>query len=152
MKNFQILLVILLILVFTLLLAGCANSITDPTNLTPEGADLVPGASATEEGHTPPGLERVETPQAEPVTGEVPVEILDEILADLSKRTGAGRGDIQVVRAEAVVWNDGSLGCPKPGEFYIQMMINGYWVVMEVEGIAYDFRVSGTGHFRLCEE
>ena len=49
------------------------------------------------------------------------------------------------------MWNDGALGCPKPGEFYIQMLINGYWVVIEVEGVEYDYRVSDSGHFTLCE-
>ena len=56
-----------------------------------------------------------------------------------------------MVRAEAVLWNNGSLGCPKPGEFYIQIMINGYWVVLKVEGVEYDYRVSDKGSFKLCE-
>jgi hypothetical protein len=85
------------------------------------------------------------------VNGEVPEEILDQIFADLVKSTGAERDDIHVVRAEAVVWNDGSLGCPKPGEFYIQMMINGYWVVLESKGVYYDYRASNAGNFKLCE-
>jgi hypothetical protein len=49
------------------------------------------------------------------------------------------------------VWNDGSLGCPQPGEFYIQILINGHWVVLQVEGVEYDYRVSDSGHFILCE-
>jgi hypothetical protein len=43
------------------------------------------------------------------------------------------------------------LGCPKPGEFYIQMMIDGYWVVLEVQGLKYDYRVTGSGDFTLFE-
>ncbi len=62
------------------------------------------------------------------------------------------RREITVTRAEAVVWNDGSLGCPKPGEFYIQMLINGYWVVLEVEGIEYDYRVSDKGSLRSVKD
>jgi hypothetical protein len=31
------------------------------------------------------------------------------------------------------------------------MMINGYWVVLEVEGMEYDYRASDAGHFALCE-
>ena len=99
----------------------------------------------------PAGLERVETPEISPVVGEVPTKILDEILADLVQRTGADREAIQVVRGEAVVWNDGSLGCPKPGEFYIQILINGYWVVLKFEDTEYDYRVSDKGYFTLCE-
>ncbi|MCJ7659110.1 MAG: hypothetical protein MUO67_08170, partial [Anaerolineales bacterium] len=99
----------------------------------------------------PGGLERVETPAPNPVVGEVPAEIMNEIIADLTNSTGAERDTIQVVIAESVLWNDGALGCPKPGEFYIQMMINGYWVVLEMEGIEYDYRVSDKGSFKLCE-
>jgi len=151
----------LLVLAMTIIGAGCAGSPTLQPDATTGGDKHSPAASATVE--TPdsgelrpvqtlsPGLERVETPAVEPVVGEVPEEILVEIIADLVERTGAEREDIQLIRAEAVVWNDGALGCPKPGEFYIQMLINGYWVVLEVEGIEYDYRVSDKGSFRLCE-
>ena len=98
----------------------------------------------------PAELEPIETPHFKLVSGEVPVDLLDEIIADLVIRTGVAREDIQVVEAEAVVWSDGSLGCPKPGEFYIQILVNGYWVVLQVEGIAHDYRASDGGHFTLC--
>ena len=163
----------IILLVAALLLAGCAGSFTDQPIQSDEKAS--PGAAETEidlkpaipsetpvdetpdrseqrpAQTPPPGLERVEITPLEPVTGKVPAEILDTIIVDLVERTGAEQADIQVVRAEAVVWNDGSLGCLKPGEFYIQMMINGYWVVLEVEGLEYDYRVSDKGNFKLCE-
>jgi len=151
----------LLVLAMTIISAGCAGSLTLQPDATTGGDKYYPEPSDTIETPDrselrpvqtlPPGLERMETPEVEPVTGEAPDEILDEIIADLVERTGAERDDIQVVRAEAVVWNDGALGCPKPGEFYIQMLINGYWVVLEVEGVEYDYRVSNSGHFTLCE-
>jgi hypothetical protein len=54
------------------------------------------------------------------------------------------------VRAESVVWSDGSLGCPEPGMEYTQALVNGYWVIVEAAGKKYDFRVGGGGSFRLC--
>ena len=51
------------------------------------------------------------------------------------------REQLVIVRAESVVWNDGSLGCPEPGMEYTQALINGYWVVIEAAGQTYDFRV-----------
>lgn len=177
MRDRPILLVFLLILAFTFLLAGCAGA--QPSSADPEPTDqgAGPGPSATEEPPIlppsqptsnpsietpdrteqrpsqtlPAGLAPIEPPNLQPLVGEVPEELLEEIIADLVKRTGAERGDIQVVRAEAVVWNDGSLGCPKNGEFYIQILVNGYWVVLQVQGIAYDYRASGSEHFILCE-
>jgi hypothetical protein len=85
------------------------------------------------------------------VTGEVPESLLNKIVDDLVARTGADRQSIEVVRAEAVVWNDGSLGCPQPGMEYTQMLVDGYWVVLRAGGQDYDFRATQAGYFILCE-
>ena len=52
---------------------------------------------------------------------------------------------------EAVTWNDGSLGCAKPGEMYTQALVDGFRVVVEVNGREYDYRVPRDGEPRLCE-
>ena len=167
-------LVSLLILIFLIPIAGCAtitpegpkefNQDSPPeetASVSPTPANTQPGKISSDEtpdrtnripvSTLPAGLERVETPPAEPVTGEVPADLLEEILADLAQKLGKDRASIDVIRAEAVVWNDGSLGCPKPGEFYIQILVNGYWVVLRLEGLEYDYRASDTGYFFLCE-
>lgn len=89
--------------------------------------------------------------QEKPVVGEVPIELMDMLIADLVERQGVSPSSIEVIRAEAVVWNDGSLGCPKPGVVYTQSLVNGYWVVIQAEGVDYDYRVSDTGYFLLCD-
>ncbi len=152
----RILITTLLVGILTTALAGCASGSTDYAETQPGDRGDASEPSTSEGVSNLQDIEPSETlssspPTTESETGEVPAEIMGEIIADLAKRTGAERSDIQVVRAEAVVWNDGSLGCPKPGEFYIQMMINGYWVVLEVEGVEYDYRVSDKGSFKLCE-
>ena len=150
------------LMTFALFLSGCANSLADSPTQTPRGGETpapieMPAEETPDRDELRPtqplpgGLETVEIPTSVPVAGEVPEEILSEIIADLVERSGAKRVDIQVVRAEAVVWNDGALGCPQPGEFYIQVLINGYWVVLEVNGVVYDYRVSDKGSFKLCE-
>lgn len=162
MNKAKILLV--LSIVFVIVLSSCANNSSDPTSMAPEeeptksketpGKTPVAGTPDRLDfrlTQTPPALERVEIPEEAPVTGEVPSEIMDEILSDMVERTGAEAGDIKVIWVESRVWNDGSLGCPKPGEVYIQMLINGYWVVFDVEGVEYDYRASVSGHFNLCE-
>jgi hypothetical protein len=83
--------------------------------------------------------------------GEVPEKVLDAIINDLIQQTGVERVDIRTIRAEAVVWDDASLGCPDKGEPYLQKSIHGYWVVAQIEGVYYDYRVSNSGHFILCE-
>jgi hypothetical protein len=80
----------------------------------------------------------------------VPQGILDPILADAAARAKVGRDKLVIVRAEPVIWNDGSLGCPEAGKMYTQALVNGYWVVIEASGKTYDFRVGRGGSFRLC--
>ncbi|MGZ8475679.1 MAG: hypothetical protein ACXWWQ_05560 [Candidatus Limnocylindria bacterium] len=68
----------------------------------------------------------------------------------------AGRADVdvdelEVVRAEAVTWPDGSLGCPQRGQSYIQVLIDGYHVVLEAAGEELDYRATSDGSFRYCE-
>lgn len=83
------------------------------------------------------------------VTGEVPQDILDAIVADAGERTG--RDDIEVLVAEAVIWNDGSLGCPEPGMLYTMALVEGYRVVVEAGDEQIDYRVGSGGAFRVCE-
>ena len=96
-------------------------------------------------------IERVPPTQDAPVVGEVPTGLLNEIIADLSERLEISAKEITVVRAEEIVWNDGSLGCPKPGEFYTQALVNGYHVILRVDSQDYDYRASQRGTFFLCE-
>ena len=84
------------------------------------------------------------------MNGEVPQRILDPILKEAAALANVAREQLVVVRAEPVVWNDGSLGCPEPGNMYTQALVNGYWVVIDAAGKTYDFRVDRGGNFRLC--
>jgi hypothetical protein len=86
-----------------------------------------------------------------PVTGEVPNDILDSILKDLAGKTSTSIRDIVLIQSQAVVWNDGSFGCPQPGVLYTQALVNGYWIILEVAGQRFDYRAANTGYFFLCE-
>ena len=92
------------------------------------------------------------TPQNSPVESQVPEVILSPILSEAAKLANVPPEQLVIVRAEAVVWNDGSLGCPEPGMQYTQALINGYWVIIKAAGQTYDFRVGGAGSFRLCPQ
>jgi hypothetical protein len=82
----------------------------------------------------------------------VPPRILDPILKEAAALAKVPREQLAIVRAQSVVWNDGSLGCPEPGRMYTQALVNGYWVVIDAAGKKYDFRVGSRGSFRLCPE
>jgi hypothetical protein len=81
------------------------------------------------------------------LNGEVPQRILDPILTEAAAQAKVAQEKLVILRAQPVVWNDGSLGCPEPGMMYIQALVNGYWVVINAGGKTYDFRVDAGG---LC--
>ena len=84
------------------------------------------------------------------VTGEVPKDLLDAILEDAEARTGIAAGEMSIVRAEAVVWNDGSLGCPEPGVMYTQAEVPGYRIVLRAGNETLDYHAYESGSFILC--
>jgi hypothetical protein len=98
----------------------------------------------------PPSTSPTLTEEIPPVKGEVRQGILDPILKEAAALAKVAREKLVIVRAEPVVWNDGSLGCPEPGMMYTQALINGYWVVIHAAGQTYDFRVGRGGSFQLC--
>jgi hypothetical protein len=108
-----------------------------------------PNESMTTPSETPAPTS---TPQRSPVESQVPEAILRPILNEAAKLANVPTQQLVIVRAEAVVWNDGSLGCPEPGMEYAQAVVNGYWVVISAAGHTYDFRVGGGGSFRLCPQ
>jgi hypothetical protein len=90
--------------------------------------------------------------EPDPVPGEVPEDLLTKILTDLQEREGIDREEIVIERAEAVVWRDGSLGCPKPGMMYLQVLTPGYFVVLRVGDDLYNYHASESEYFFLCEQ
>jgi len=77
--------------------------------------------------------------------------ITDPIVADAAGRLGVDPSAVTIVSAHAETFNDGSLGCPQPGMMYTQALVDGYQVVVEAGGTQLDYRGSGPGQFRLCE-
>ncbi len=94
--------------------------------------------------------------QLPPVTiGEpamLPADLLARLVGDLASRSGSDPSAITLIGAEAVLWNDGSLGCPQPGMVYPQVQIEGYRVILRIGDRDYDYRVGKGGSFMLCDQ
>jgi len=58
---------------------------------------------------------------------------------DLSERLGVPEGQITVQLVEAVEWRDSSLGCPKPGFQYLQVITPGYRIRLVVDGEIHEY-------------
>jgi len=70
---------------------------------------------------------------------------------DLAERLGIPPRTITIVESEVVDWPDASLGCPRPGTAYAQVIIPGYRIVLAAEGQQYVYHTGGD-HFVLCQE
>lgn len=128
------------------LVQACGDPTTDPGQ-----------ATSTSHGPTsttsrfPKPTARITTTTIPPVTGEVPQDMLEPVLEDAAGRADVAVGDLEVIRSQAMVWPDGALGCPRPGEAYIQVIIPGYWVEITGPGGPYDYRLDDRGNFRICD-
>lgn len=118
---------------------------TDPTDTSTQPPTLAPGVPSP----------TVSLPLPPPPTGgeqvDVPAALMDQIRADAAGRAGIAPSAVQVVSSTMQTWSDGSLGCPRPGEAYIQVQVDGYQVFVQAGGRTYDYRTSHNA-IRLCEK
>jgi hypothetical protein len=76
--------------------------------------------------------------------------ILSLAIADLSTRLTVEPDLIQVLSVEPVVWPEGSLGCPRPGEVYTQQTVRGYQIVLGANGQEYLYHTDADRAVILC--
>ena len=127
-----------------LMLAACAGQRAEETESPADASD--PSDSSR-----PPSSMIVPSASTDP-EGAVPEALLNEILADAAERAGVAADELEVITAEAVTFNDGSLGCPEPGMAYTQALVDGYHVVVRAPSGDLDYRAAGLGGFRFCAD
>jgi hypothetical protein len=59
--------------------------------------------------------------------------------------------DITLVGAEAVEWSDSSLGCPRPGMNYLQVITPGYRILLEAQGNSYEYHSDQSSRVVRCD-
>ncbi len=111
-------------------------------------------SSGTAGSDSPPPSAPSAGPSTEPAGdggSSLPTSITDPIVADAATRLGVDPSAVTIVDGHEETWSDGSLGCPQPGMMYTQALVEGYQVVVEANGTQLDYRGSGPGQFRICE-
>lgn len=84
-----------------------------------------------------------------PPRGQVPIEVRDRVIADLSARTGrdaaavTGYYRITELRSQAMVWPDSRLGCDDKAAPAPDAPVSGYWLVVQIGANTYDYRIAG---------
>lgn len=71
---------------------------------------------------------------------------------DLAARTGIWPERFAIRSAEAVEWPDSALGCPAPGQGYLQMITPGFRVVLEAAERPYDYHTDRGEQLLLCAD
>ena len=115
-------------------LVACAEPSAPPD---PQAASDDRASSSTDSDATPPA--------------DIPEPIVSAVRQDLAQRSGATLDSIRLVSARAMRWNDGSMGCPQPGQSYMQVILDGFQVILEAQGRSYDYRTDTRGGLVLCE-
>jgi hypothetical protein len=78
-------------------------------------------------------------------------EITDLVQQDLAEQLNISKDEIRVVSVTAVEWPDSSMGCPKPGMGYLDVITPGYRIVLTASGQTYTYH-TGPDSFVLCDE
>lgn len=77
--------------------------------------------------------------------------LVQQAMSDLAEQLGVPVDEVELIEAEAVVWPDGSLGCPQPGMMYTQVLQDGLRIVLRVAGQEYHYHSGETRGPFLCE-
>ena len=77
--------------------------------------------------------------------------LVDEAIDDLARRLAIDRAGIAVIEVRAMVWPDGSLGCPRPGMMYPQVQQDGILIRLRAQEREFSHHGGGTRRPFLCE-
>lgn len=158
----------LLALALVLGLGACGTDQTPPpgdtTTTTSDAAPTTPDAApSSDDGPTTEEPSVTSIFPSDPSggvalpTGPVPTAVLEQdnvkaAIADLAKRQSVSESEVTVAGYHSVTWNDGSIGCPKPGMMYTQALVPGHLLVLELDDQLYSYHSGGTGEFNYCAD
>ena len=77
--------------------------------------------------------------------------VVSRAVQQLAETLSCDEQAVQVVNVEEMEWSDSSLGCPKPGMMYMQVITPGYRVTLEHDGQRYTFHTDRSHRVVRCE-
>jgi hypothetical protein len=162
-------------LLFFVFLAGCASRDLDiSTSPTPDFTAATATGTASEQVTVPlvPGspqdppqvplpviiltpVPQGSTPNPEAVMTPATAnqrEQVNQAIEDLAGRLDIPAEQIQLIDIASVVWSDGSIGCPQPGMFYTQALVEGLRIRLGVGERIYHYHSGRNQPPFLCEK
>jgi hypothetical protein len=122
----------------------------------------VAGGQATPQPTAPSPVPTVSRPTVQPVvspSSESSSNSEAQAAVDAAMHDAAGRlslaigaGDIHVQRVESRQWPDSSLGCPREGVMYSQIVTPGYLIVINAAGKQLEYHADSRGRIIFCQE
>lgn len=140
--------VIALLLLVALVASACGPALV--TGGTPEATLSATDTPVSEPTPTPTEPGRSPGEMATPDEAKALRAVASTALEDLSTRLGIPAERIDVAEVKEVDWPDTSLGCPRPGMAYAQVITNGMQVILEAEGKSYDYHGRAPQDLFLC--
>ena len=129
-----------LMILLALALAACGAPPSLPEDSAPAAAPVQPVDEASPGGEKMP--EATLSPELQPMADKA-TDILAETLS-------VSPEDVTILDIQRVEWRDASLGCPKPGMMYAQVITPGYLVKAEVKGETQMVHMNEAGHGVVC--
>lgn len=130
--------VIVAMLLAAALLTGCGGSGDREGD---DGGDPGSGDDATDDSSDATGDPSGEYSSA-----------IDTAVADAAAHFDVDPDGISVTVAEGVTWPDSSLGCPEPGQMYTQALVEGYRILLEIDGETVAYHGETDGEPRRCDD
>jgi hypothetical protein len=143
---------ILLIGLLAITLAGCGTSQpdgdfapSDPLSPPSEEVPSTPLSDLPNQGGT--------TEMTPTISADASLQnLIERAQEDLAQRLNIVLTQIDVIEAKAVVWPDASLGCPQPGMRYKQVPEDGALIVLQANGMTYEYHSGGQRGLFLCQK
>ena len=143
---------VFVVLLAVMLLAAC--SLSPEVQLTP----LAPQPVSTLSPLPTPGRSPLPTPNSDerpsagaPITSEADAATRAAI-NDLAAKRQVAPEAVQVVSTSEVDWSDTSLGCPQPGMFYAQIIVQGYKIILSAGGQQVEYHADQRGRVVTCNK
>ena len=124
-------------------IAGGSGSAAD-ANISPVATPVSPvTALKTEIG----GEVAMDTAKLDDTAAKMVELVTKQLLAD---NTALSAADVQVLQATSQQWRDSSLGCPRPGMMYAQVITPGYLIKVKAGGKVYEYHTDTGRTAVLC--
>ena len=77
---------------------------------------------------------------------------MDEAVRTAAAYAAVAPADVQVQQVEPREWPDSSLGCPRPGFMYSQVVTPGYLIVLQAGSRVLEYHSDARARVVLCQE